>query len=74
MKAKGGTARAGDVIPYIFCLSEDDDMTRMGQAERARHPDEIRKTGSGLRVGMRTLKNMPSGGQLIDCISFDPRF
>jgi DNA polymerase alpha subunit A len=74
MKAKGGSGRAGDVIPYIFCLGEDDDMTQMGQAERARHPDEIRKNDSGLRVGMCALKNMPFVGQLTCCVSFDPRF
>ncbi|KAI0032658.1 DNA polymerase alpha catalytic subunit, partial [Vararia minispora EC-137] len=44
MKARGGSARAGDVIPYIFCLSEGTETGKVAQAERARHPDELRKS------------------------------
>lgn len=51
MKAKGQSARAGDVIPYIFCLGEGGDQGKSVQAEKAHHPDEIRKTGSGLQIG-----------------------
>lgn len=38
---KNTTARAGDVIPYIFCEPQSDKAT---QAERAFHPDELRKS------------------------------
>lgn len=54
MKAKGGTSRAGDVIPYVFCLEEGKEMTKTGQAERAKHPDEVRRAGSGLKIGLYT--------------------
>ncbi|KAG6887799.1 hypothetical protein C0995_012659 [Termitomyces sp. Mi166 len=50
MKAKGGSPRAGDVIPYVFCLEESGEMAKTGQAERAKHPDEARRAGSELRI------------------------
>ncbi|KAK0207637.1 hypothetical protein IW262DRAFT_1418425 [Armillaria fumosa] len=50
MKARGGSARAGDVIPYIFCLAEGEESAKTGQADRARHPDELRKAGSELKI------------------------
>ncbi|KAK0468553.1 DNA polymerase family B-domain-containing protein [Armillaria novae-zelandiae] len=50
MKARGGSARAGDVIPYIFCLAEGEESAKTGQADRARHPDELRKAGSDLKI------------------------
>ncbi|VDC06072.1 unnamed protein product [Peniophora sp. CBMAI 1063] len=44
MKARGASARAGDVIPYIFCVDEGGESSgKTAQADRARHPDEIRK-------------------------------
>ncbi|SJL03302.1 related to POL1-DNA-directed DNA polymerase alpha, 180 KD subunit [Armillaria ostoyae] len=50
MKARGGSARAGDVIPYIFCLAEGEESAKTGQADRARHPDELRKAESELKI------------------------
>jgi len=47
MKARNAAVRAGDVVPYIFCSSEGDATGNSAQAERARHPDELRKAGSG---------------------------
>ncbi|KAG2011412.1 DNA polymerase alpha catalytic subunit [Coprinopsis cinerea AmutBmut pab1-1] len=47
MKAKGQSARSGDVIPYIFCLGEGEESARTTQADRARHPDEVRR-GAGV--------------------------
>jgi DNA polymerase alpha subunit A len=52
MKSKGGAARGGDVIPYIFCLSEGEESAKTGQAERAKHPDEVRKAENELKIGM----------------------
>ncbi|TFK90825.1 hypothetical protein K466DRAFT_516455 [Polyporus arcularius HHB13444] len=43
MKGKGGNARAGDVIPYIFCLGEGGETSKTAQADRAMHPDEVRR-------------------------------
>ena len=50
MKQKGGSARNGDVIPYVFCLSEGEESTKTAQADRAKHPDEVRKD-VGLAIG-----------------------
>ncbi|KAH9967412.1 DNA polymerase alpha catalytic subunit [Russula dissimulans] len=46
MKARNAAVRAGDVIPYIFCRDEGDGTGSVAQAERARHPDELRKASS----------------------------
>ncbi|KAI6101196.1 hypothetical protein F5141DRAFT_1190185 [Pisolithus sp. B1] len=46
MKAKGGSARAGDVIPYVFCIGKDEEPSKSAQADRARHPDELKKAVS----------------------------
>jgi len=51
MKSKGGTARAGDVIPYIFCLGSGGESSKTGQADRARHPDEVRKADKDCQIG-----------------------
>ncbi|PPQ85267.1 hypothetical protein CVT25_010040 [Psilocybe cyanescens] len=50
MKQRGGSARNGDVIPYIFCLAEGEESSKTGQADRAKHPDELRKAGSALKI------------------------
>jgi len=55
MKAKGGNARAGDVIPYVFCLGETGGTSKTAQAERAHHPDELRRAGSDSKIGESTL-------------------
>lgn len=46
MKAKGGSARVGDVIPYIFCISPGEESAKSAQADRAKHPDELKKAAS----------------------------
>ncbi|KIK93692.1 hypothetical protein PAXRUDRAFT_12489 [Paxillus rubicundulus Ve08.2h10] len=43
MKAKGGSARVGNVIPYIFCAAPGEESAKSVQADRAKHPDELRK-------------------------------
>ncbi|KAJ3994278.1 DNA polymerase family B-domain-containing protein [Lentinula boryana] len=50
MKAKGGNARAGDVIPYVFCTAEGEESAKSSQSDRARHRDEVRRGGSGLKI------------------------
>ncbi|EFP82360.2 DNA-directed DNA polymerase alpha catalytic subunit pol1 [Puccinia graminis f. sp. tritici] len=52
MKLKGNvTPKAGDVIPYIFCLGEDgSSSTRSAQADKARHPDELRLADSPWKI------------------------
>jgi DNA polymerase alpha subunit A len=52
MKSRGGTARAGDVIPYIFCLGPGGESSKNAQADRARHPDEVRKAENNLQIGI----------------------
>lgn len=51
MKAKGGTARSGDVVPYVFCLGSDGESSKTGQADKAKHPDEVRKSGDDCKIG-----------------------
>jgi DNA polymerase alpha subunit A len=51
MNAKGSSAKAGDVIPYIFCLGSDGKSSRTAQADKAFHPDEFRRADSGLKIG-----------------------
>ncbi|GJJ15609.1 hypothetical protein Clacol_009887 [Clathrus columnatus] len=50
MKTRGLAGRAGDVIPYIFCLGEDGQSSKTAQAAHARHPDEIRKAESENKI------------------------
>jgi len=50
MKSKGGTARSGDVMPYIFCLGSGGESSKTGQADRARHPDEVRKADKDCQI------------------------
>lgn len=51
MKKRGGSAKTGDVIPYIFCLSEGEESAKTTQADRAKHPDELRKGAVSLTIG-----------------------
>ena len=51
MKSKGTAVRAHDVIPYIICLGDDGKSARSAQADRAFHPDDLRRQGSELKIG-----------------------
>lgn len=55
MKAKGTAVRAHDVIPYIMCLGADGKSAKSAQADKAFHPDDLRRQGSELRIGMPLL-------------------
>ncbi|KXN86712.1 DNA polymerase alpha catalytic subunit [Leucoagaricus sp. SymC.cos] len=50
MKSKGGSARAGDVIPYVFCIKEGEDSSKSAQADRAKHPDEVKKGAGEIKI------------------------
>ncbi|CAO1616593.1 unnamed protein product [Parajaminaea phylloscopi] len=51
MQERGLSARMGDVIPYIFCLGQDgSSSSKSAQADRAHHPDELRKQDCELKV------------------------
>ncbi|ODN75148.1 hypothetical protein L202_06353 [Cryptococcus amylolentus CBS 6039] len=50
MKAKGTSAKAHDVIPYIMCLDEDGKSGKTQSGDRAFHPDDLRRQGSELRI------------------------
>ncbi|KAF8507515.1 hypothetical protein BU17DRAFT_78091 [Hysterangium stoloniferum] len=50
LKGKGHSARSGDVIPYIFCLGVDGQTAKTAQADKARHPDELRKGDSEFKI------------------------
>ncbi|CEH17452.1 dna polymerase alpha catalytic subunit [Ceraceosorus bombacis] len=48
---KGESARAGDVIPYVFCLGEDgSSASKSAQADRAFSPNDLRRQGSTLKI------------------------
>jgi DNA polymerase alpha subunit A len=51
-QAKGQSVKAGDVIPYVFCLGEDGITAKAAKADRAYDPDDMRKSGSALKLGM----------------------
>lgn len=51
MKKKGQSVKAGDVIPYVFCLGEDGNTAKTAQADKARHPDDLRRSESKLKIG-----------------------
>ncbi|KAF8196860.1 DNA polymerase family B-domain-containing protein [Mycena galopus ATCC 62051] len=50
MKQRGGDAKLGDVIPYVFCLAEGEQTAKTAQADRAKHPEEFKKPDSGLKL------------------------
>ncbi|KAJ2926264.1 hypothetical protein H1R20_g10824, partial [Candolleomyces eurysporus] len=50
MKAKGLTARTGTVVQYIFCLAQGEESTKTAQADRARHPEEIKRSEGQLKI------------------------
>ncbi|EJT49533.1 DNA polymerase alpha catalytic subunit [Trichosporon asahii var. asahii CBS 2479] len=50
MKAKGIAVRAHDVIPYILCLGPDGKSAKSAQADKAFHPDDLRRQGSELKI------------------------
>ena len=43
MLAKNESARSGDVIPYVFCLGHKTAESKATQAERAYHPEDVRR-------------------------------
>jgi DNA polymerase alpha subunit A len=51
MKSKGTAVRAHDVIPYIMCLGSDGKSAKTAQADKAFHPDDLRRQGSELKIG-----------------------
>lgn len=88
MKQRGGSARMGDVIPYIFCLGEDGSCSsKTAQADRAHHPDELRRKDSQLKVDYEhylALQLLPpverlcesiegtDRSRLAECLGLDP--
>lgn len=50
MKTRGQSAKSGDVVPYIFCLAEGEVSSKTAQADRAYHPDEIRRSDGKLVI------------------------
>lgn len=59
MKAKGQSAKSGDVIPYIFCLPADGVSARNAKAENAHHPDDVKRQGSTLKIGESLRDHVP---------------
>lgn len=55
---------AGDVVPYIFCLGPNGESSKSGQADRAYHPDEIRKSKSKKEASKKEEGEGGGGGEL----------
>ena len=68
MKSKGGNARAGDVIPYVFCLSDGEETAKTAQADRAKHPDEVRRAGAELKIGTMSASNFMNICEANHCV------
>lgn len=68
LKTKGQSARAGDVVPYVFCLGDDGQTAKTAQADRARHPDELRRVGNELKIGkcLCFCRQIPEVEQYLD--------
>lgn len=52
LKAKGVGCHAGDTIQYIICKDE----TKKNYAEKAYHPDELKKMSNELFIGKNKKK------------------
>ncbi|GMK53505.1 hypothetical protein CspeluHIS016_0100910 [Cutaneotrichosporon spelunceum] len=87
MKAKGAAVRAHDVIPYILCVGPDGKAARSAQADRAFHPDDLRRQGSELKIDydlyldgqvlqpvLRLCENIEGTerARLAECLGLDP--
>lgn len=70
LKAKGTSARTGSVIPYIFCIGEGEESAKSAQADRAKHPDEIRRSEGQLKIGGSCRQNTDSE-RMADLLSVD---
>ncbi|KAJ3013063.1 DNA-directed DNA polymerase alpha catalytic subunit pol1 [Thoreauomyces humboldtii] len=46
MRTRGNNVRAGDTVPYVICLGDP----AATMAERARHPDDLTREGSTLKI------------------------
>ena len=72
MKKKGVSARSGDVIPYVFCRPEGEAAsTRSAQADRAYHPDDLRRADSKLTIDYKyylSLQVLPPVERLCESI------
>jgi DNA polymerase alpha subunit A len=54
--ARGGTAKAGDVVSYVLCVPEGADEkgappAKAAQADCAKSPDEVRRSDGALKIG-----------------------
>jgi DNA polymerase elongation subunit (family B) len=70
MKAKGQSAKAGDVVPYIFCVPPSGETTKTAQAANAHHPDDVRRQGSTLKIGKPRLVRYSRLPQLTSLLPF----
>ncbi|KAJ3161309.1 DNA-directed DNA polymerase alpha catalytic subunit pol1 [Geranomyces michiganensis] len=92
MKARGIVAKIGDTIPYVICTAgadADGDGPTPGasMAERARHPDDVRKSNGAVKIDfewyLATQVHPPVArlcapiegtdiARLADCLGLDP--
>lgn len=60
IKARGGSARVGDVMQYVFCLGPDGKSSRSAAADRAFTVEEVKKDPE-LKIGA----SRPTSGSLL---------
>ncbi|KAJ7493343.1 hypothetical protein B0H11DRAFT_2006017 [Mycena galericulata] len=79
MKLRGGDAKHGDVIPYVFCLSEGETTAKTAQADRARHPEDAQDfeyyLGHQVLPPIERLCEPIDGtdrSRLAECLGLDP--
>lgn len=85
MKARGQSARAGDTIPYVVCV-DDEDMSK-SFALRSYHPDDLKKSDSQLKIDFDYYLNIQihppvarlcrpidgtDDGMIASCLGLDP--
>lgn len=68
MKQRGASAKNGDVISYIFCKGEGEESSKTTQADRAKHPDELKRAGLTMSIGTsyRTAEERIGSTALLD--------
>jgi DNA polymerase alpha subunit A len=52
MKKLGMSIKTNDTIPYVICVADEGTANANLIASRARHPDEVKKDGSTMKIGM----------------------
>jgi hypothetical protein len=77
MKKMGMSIKTNDTIPYVICVADEGTVNANLIASRARHPEEVKKEGSTLKIGMTVSNSKIMNGispiksilPSVDCVS-----